>query len=178
MHHLHTDIIVVPIKQIKQCSWQWVATLEPQLRVGLLTGFICVCIAYVCVLTVTRCLCMFLCVEIDSFRTLLSWFSKARWALDHPKLRAPKIEPWFHPLHRSGPPSSSTPTPHTVSITWALRITLWHKTRVCSLHDWARSIYSILFMNIPYSAALGDLGVFRSVCVVKVVKVVPASSYL
>lgn len=102
---------------------------------------LCVCIVYVCVLTVTRCLCMFPCAEIDSFRTFLSWFSKARWALDHPKLRAPKIEPWFHPLHRSGPPSSSTPAPHTVSITRALRITLWHKTRVCSLHDWARSIY-------------------------------------
>lgn len=44
MHHLHTDIIVVPIKQIERCSWQWVATLEPRLRVGLLTGFICVCV--------------------------------------------------------------------------------------------------------------------------------------
>ena len=106
------------------------------------------------------------------------WFSKAQWALDHPKLRAPKIEPWSHPFHRSGPPSSSTPAPHTVSITWTLRITLWHKTRVCPFHDWVRSFTRICswtccssmrfsgFRNVVVTGSLcskseGWLNVFR-----------------
>lgn len=136
MYHLHTDVIEVPIKQIKQCSWQQEATLEPQLCVCLLTEFICVCVQYMPAcwqwLHVCVCSCML-------YMNIPLWLSKARRALDRPQLRAPKIEPWSHPFHRSGPPSSSTPTPHTVSITWTQRITLWHKTRVCPLYDWVCS---------------------------------------
>lgn len=72
---------------------------------------------------------------------------KVQSASDLPKLRAPEVEPWRHPFHRSGPPSSRTPTPHAVSITRTLRITRWRKTRVCSWFDWARNICSMLSMN-------------------------------
>lgn len=101
-----------------------------------LCAYVCVCtVFWICVLTVNACLCVFLNVEFDIHEHFSLFLSKVQQILDHPKLQAPKIEPWSHSFHRSGPPSSSTPTPHTVSITWTLQITLWHKTRVCPLHD-------------------------------------------
>lgn len=109
--------------------------------------YVCVRVKYVSVWWQFLIVCACSCVSRVIHVNIPLRFSKAQWALDQPKLRAPKIEPWSHPFHRSGPPSSSTPTPHTVSITWTLRITLWHKTRVCPLCDWTRSIFFMLFMN-------------------------------
>lgn len=50
----------------------------------------------------------------------------------NPELRKQRRD--LRASHRSGPPSGSTPpTPHTGSITRPLRITAWHRTRVCPL---------------------------------------------
>lgn len=75
-------------------------------------------------------------------------FTKLLWALDQHKFKSPKIETWSHRFHWSWPPSSSKPAPHTVSITWTLRITLWHKTRVCPFHDWAHTARCRLSTNM------------------------------
>lgn len=139
-YHLHTDFIGLPGKSNSahgsrelhrdhSCvCWQVV--------------FVCVCVHTDSVLTVTACLCTFLFVEMNTCEHS-SPVLQINVALDHPQLQDPKIEPWSHPSHRSGTLSNSTPQSHTVSITWTLRIILWHTTRVCPLRDWMCSVHRI-----------------------------------
>lgn len=96
-------------------------------------------------------------------RSILLWFPKLPWVWDQHKFKAPKIATWSHPFHQTWPPSNSKPAPHTVSITRALRITPWHKTRVCPVHYWA--FRACCSAARKYGAVQVDLGGFGSVAV-------------
>lgn len=136
-----------------------------------LCAYVCVCtVFWMCVLTVNACLCVFLNVEFDIHEHFSLFLSKVQQILDHPKLQAPKIEPWSHSFHRSGPPSSSTPTPHTVSITWTyrLRFDTKHVYALSMIRSVALAAYAHEHGAAPWDLVVSELLLWQRVWVVKV----------
>lgn len=132
MFHLHGDVIKVP----------WLC---------LLRGGIYVCVQHIPVcwqlLVIYVCFCMMKLIH----RSIPPWFCKALTALDYPKCKAPKIEPWSHAFHRSGPPSSTTycinymdPTDYSVTQNTCLPF-LWlgAQNPLCTTHGHGAALWSL-----------------------------------